>query len=82
MGWGLGLTRLGVFGLRPGRQRRFGSCGLSALTVDCPSFDQVRAGYRVRPRSGHTARGVWWVRVAARLPKGLSTGIRKALAVW
>jgi hypothetical protein len=48
----------GSVGLRPGRQRRFASCGFAALTVDCPSFDQVRAGYRVRPRSGHTARGV------------------------
>jgi hypothetical protein len=57
-GWGLGLTRLGVLVSVPavnGTPLRSVSCGFAALTLDCRSFDQELAGYRVRPRCG--ARG-------------------------
>ena len=40
---------------------RFVSCGFAALTLDRRSSDQVRAGYRVRPRCGHAG----WPSLAA-----------------
>ena len=43
-GCGLGLTRLGLFSLRPGRQGAFGVLRIASLTPDNRSSDQRRAG--------------------------------------